>query len=193
MQQKQGFFSKVLRRFFLMFRPAMNGRIYNNDGKRIPLTRISNTTFIDHPQHLLLGENVYIGHYNIIEASNGITIEEGCQLTTFINMTSHSSHMAIRIYGRHYSSVDKEIYERGSISIGKYTFVGPHSTIMPKTKIGKGSLVAAYSYVKGEFPDFSIISGNPAKVIGDTRDMDERQLKQHPELRSYYDDWTKDN
>jgi acetyltransferase-like isoleucine patch superfamily enzyme len=64
---------------------------------------------------------------------------------------------------------------------------------MPNTKIGKGSLVAAYSYVKGEFPDFSIISGNPAKVIGDTRDMDERQLKQHPELRSYYDDWTKDN
>jgi acetyltransferase-like isoleucine patch superfamily enzyme len=193
MQQKQGFFYKVLRRFFLLFRPAMNGRIYNNDGKRIPQTRISNTTYVDHPQHLLLGENVYIGHYNFIEASNGITIEEGCQLTTFINMTSHSSHMAIRIYGRHYSDVDKEIYERGSIFIGKYTFVGPHSTIMPKTKIGKGSLIAAYSYVKGEFPDFSIISGNPAKVIGDTRAIDERQLSQHPELRSYYDEWTKDH
>jgi acetyltransferase-like isoleucine patch superfamily enzyme len=125
---------------------------------------------------------VYIGHYNFIEASSGITIEEGCQLTTFINMTSHSSHMAIRLYGKGYMTAKKDVYERGSIHIGKYTFIGAHSTIMPKTKVGKGSLIAAYSYVRGDYPDFSIISGNPAKVIGDTRKLDERQLLQHPEL-----------
>ena len=81
MQQKNGILHKVLRRFFLAFRPAMNQRIYDNQGKRIEHTRISNTTFIDHPQNLVLGENVFIGHYNFLEASNGITIEEGCQLT----------------------------------------------------------------------------------------------------------------
>jgi acetyltransferase-like isoleucine patch superfamily enzyme len=192
MQQKQGFLYKVLRRFFLLFRPAMNGKIYDTNGKRIPRTRVSNTTYIDHPQNLVLGENVYIGHYNFIEASNGITIEEGCQLTTFINMTSHSSHMAIRLYGKDYMTEKKDVYERGSIHIGKYTFIGAHSTIMPKTKVGKGSLIAAYSYVRGEYPDFSIISGNPAKVIGDTRKLDERQLQQHPELRALYDEWAKD-
>ncbi|MEY4289549.1 MAG: hypothetical protein RLZZ30_1637 [Bacteroidota bacterium] len=192
MQQKQGFLYKVLRRFFLLFRPAMNGKIYDTNGKRIPRTRVSNTTYIDHPQNLVLGENVYIGHYNFIEASNGITIEEGCQLTTFINMTSHSSHMAIRLYGKDYMSEKKDVYERGSIHIGKYTFIGAHSTIMPKTKVGKGSLIAAYSYVRGEYPDFSIISGNPGKVIGDTRKLDERQLQQHPELRALYDEWAKD-
>ena len=170
----------------------MNGKIYDTNGKRIPRTRVSNTTYIDHPQNLVLGENVYIGHYNFIEASNGITIEEGCQLTTFINMTSHSSHMAIRLYGKDYMTEKKDVYERGSIHIGKYTFIGAHSTIMPKTKVGKGSLIAAYSYVRGEYPDFSIISGNPGKVIGDTRKLDERQLQQHPELRALYDEWAKD-
>ena len=173
----------------MAFRPAMNQRIYDNQGKRIEHTRISNTTFIDHPQNLVLGKNVFIGHYNFIEASNGITIEEGCQLTTFINMTSHSSHMAIRIYGKNYHQPNHEVYERGAIQIGKYTFIGPHSTIMPKTKIGKGSLITAYSYLKGDYPDFAIISGNPAKVIGDTRNLDERQLRQHPELRAFYDEW----
>jgi len=192
MQQKLGFFHKVLRRFFLLFRPAMNGRIFDNEGKRIEKTRISNTTFIDHPQCLRIGPNVFIGHYNYLEASNGITIEEGCQLTTFINITSHSSHMSIRLYGNHYGDSEMKGYERGEVHIGKYCFIGPHSTIMPKTKIGKGSIVSAYSYVRGEFPDFSIISGNPAKVMGDTRKLDERQFRQFPELRAYYDEWSKD-
>lgn len=192
MQQKNGFLQKVLRRFFLAFRPTMNQRIYDNNGKRIAHTRISNTSFIDHPENLVLGENVFIGHFNFLEASNGITIEEGCQLTTYINMTSHSSHMAIRLYGKNYHQPNHEVYERGSIYIGKYTFIGPHSTIMPKTKVGKGSLIAAYSYLKGEYPDFAIISGNPAKVIGDTRSLDERQLIQHPELRAFYDEWAND-
>ncbi|MEN9742557.1 MAG: hypothetical protein RLZZ65_362 [Bacteroidota bacterium] len=170
----------------------MNQRIYDNQGKRIAQTRISNTCFIDHPQNLILGENVFIGHFNFLEASNGITIEEGCQLTTYINMTSHSSHMAIRIYGKHYHQPKHEVYERGSIHIGKYTFIGPHTTIMPNTTVGKGSLIAAYSYLKGTYPDFSIISGNPAKVIGDTRKLDERQLRQHPELSEFYNEWAND-
>mgnify|MGYP000057648824 CR=1 FL=1 len=172
-----------------MFRPAMNGRIYDNSGNQIAKTRISNTTYIDHPQNLMLGENVYVGHFNVIEASNGVTIEEGCQLTTYINISTHSSHMSIRLYGKSYAGSEMKAYEKGSVHIGKYSFIGPHSSIMPKTKIGKGSLVAAYSYVRGEFPDFAIISGNPAKVIGDTRRMDERQLRQHPELRSFYEEW----
>ena len=61
-------------------------------------------------------------------------------------------------------------YIQGKVNIGKYTFIGPHSTIMPNTTIGKGCIVSAYSYVKGNYPDFSIISGNPAKIVGDTRD-----------------------
>jgi acetyltransferase-like isoleucine patch superfamily enzyme len=62
---------------------------------------------------------------------------------------------------------------------------------MPKTNIGKGSLVGAYSYVKGDYPDFAIITGNPGRVVGDTRKMDERLLIQYPELKTSYDAWAK--
>ena len=82
-------------------------------------------------------------------------------------------------------------YSKGPIIIGAYTFIGPHTTIMPDTKIGKGCLVAAYSYVKGDFPDFSIISGNPAKIIGDTRTLDAPFLEENPLLKSSYDAWAK--
>jgi acetyltransferase-like isoleucine patch superfamily enzyme len=162
-------------------------RDYN--GKIIQRTRVSNSTFIDHPQNLNLAQNVYIGHHNFIEASQGITIEEGCQITSFISITSHSSHQSIRLYGNHYFGAEMIGYLKGSVHIGKFTFVGPHSTIMPNTKIGKGSIVAAYSYVQGEFPDFAIIAGNPAKMIGNTREKDNEFLDKHPELKAYYDEW----
>jgi acetyltransferase-like isoleucine patch superfamily enzyme len=56
--------------------------------------------------------------------------------------------------------------------------------------MGKGCLVQAYSYVKGEFPDFAIIGGNPAVVVGDTRELDQRFLNDHPELKATYESWT---
>ena len=189
MLSKQSILEKIFVRFFMRFRPAMRHKIYNNNGQLIKNTRISNTTFIDHPESLELGVNVYIGHHNFIEASQGIIIHEGCQLTSFITITSHSSHLSLRIYGANYAGADMKGYVKGKIEIGRYSFIGPHVTIMPDTHIGKGCIVSAYSYVKGEFPDFSIISGNPAKIIGDTRTLDEPLLKEHPSLKSNYDAW----
>ncbi len=159
------------------------------DGVLLKKTRISNSTFIDHPEKFNVSDDVFIGHHNYLEASNGLTIEEGGQSTNFITITTHSSHKSIRIYGPNYADQDMIAYVKGSVSIGKYTFVGPHSTIMPNTNIGKGSLVSAYSYVKGDFPDFSIIAGNPAEVVGSTKEMDSRYLDENPELAKVYKSW----
>ena len=52
------------------------------------------------------------------------------------------------------------------------------------------SIVKAYSYVKsGIYPDFAIIAGNPAKVIGDTRSLDKEYLEQYPTLKRFYQKW----
>lgn len=182
---------KIIRRIFPIGMPRMIGIIRDNNKNKIPKTRISSSTFIDHPKGLDLGENVYVGHYNFMEASHGLKISEGVQISSFIIITTHSSHHSIRLYGNAYAGNEMIGYIKGPIDIGTYSFIGPHSTIMPNTKIGKGCLVAAYSYVKGDFPDFSIIAGNPAKVIGDTRTIDESFLKENPSLKSNYDAWAK--
>lgn len=166
---------------------------FQYEGRELSDTRVGSTTTIIAIDQLELGNNVFIGQYNFIEASNRIRIEEGCQVTNFISILTHSSHIAIRLYGPEYRKVTDPVgYVKGEVAIGKYTFIGPHSTIMPGTKIGKGCIVSAYSMVKGEFPDFSIISGNPAKVTGDTRDLDKNFLAEHPDLKSNYDKWAKD-
>ena len=119
--------------------------------------------------------------------------KEGCQITNYVSILSHSSHVSVRLYGDQYrTSKDHKGYVRGSVFIGKYTFVGPHSTIMPNTNIGKGSLVAAYSFVTGDFPDFSVIKGNPAKVVGSTKSLDRNFLKD-PEILKMYNKWAEND
>lgn len=163
---------------------------YKHLGTVLKDTRVSSSTVITDKEHLQLADNVFIGHFNFIESSNGIILNEGVQVTNYISILTHSSHVSIRLYGKHYrTSKDLIGYKKGAISIGEYTFVGPHSTILPGTTIGKGCLISAYSMVKGDFPDFSVIAGNPATIVGDTREMDKEFLLNHPELDQYYKEW----
>lgn len=174
-------------------KPRMIVGYHRYDNIYLPLTRLSNTVDITYPAKLDIADNVYVSHYSILECSNGITIEEGCQIAAHVSILSHSSHDAIRLYGSHYIEHNgrHKGYMQGSVFIGKYTFIGPYSVIMPNTRIGKGSLISAYSFVKGKFPDFAVIAGNPAKIVGDTRKRDADYLAEYPELQAYYAEWAK--
>ena len=163
---------------------------YYQKGVFLKDTRVGSATTIVAKENLILEDNVFIGQYNFIEASNGITINEGCQITNYISIVSHSSHNSIRYYGKEYRTTkDLKGYVRGSVEIGKYSFIGPHVTIMPNTILGKGCIVSAFSLVKGEFPDFSIIAGNPAKIVGSTLEKDKSFLNNNPELQDLYNAW----
>jgi acetyltransferase-like isoleucine patch superfamily enzyme len=172
-------------------RPRMIYGYKRNDGLYLKNTRISNTVYIGNKEKFYIEDNVFIGHYNFIDASNSIFIGEGCQITNFISIITHSSHISIRLYGKEYQKISDMIgYVKGKIIIGKYSFIGPHSTIMPGTEIGKGSIVAAYSYVEGEFPDFSIIAGNPAILVGNSKKLDKKYLEMNPEINKFYKEWS---
>ena len=58
------------------------------------------------------------------------------------------------------------------VEIGDYVFVGPRAIILPGIKIGKGAVVAAGAVVTKDVPDFSIVGGVPAKIIGERNGKD---------------------
>lgn len=183
---KNSLIYRTTKLFSAVIRPKMISYSKNFQGIKKENIRISTSTFIDYPENLFLEENIYIGHHNFIEASNCIFIGKGTQITSHSTITTHSSHTSIRLYGSSKPGTDPIGYVKGSITIGEFSFIGPHSVIVPNSKIGKGCVVSAYSYVKGEYPDYSIIAGNPAKVIGDVRDLDTPFLEKHPELNELY-------
>ena len=59
-------------------------------------------------------------------------------------------------------------------------------------RAGRGCIVSAGSVLRGDFPAFSRIAGNPAQVVGDSRDGDARWLADQPALRAHYDAWAAD-
>lgn len=49
--------------------------------------------------------------------------------------------------------------------IGHDVWVGTGATILPGARIGSGTIVAAGAVVSGEIPPYSIVGGNPARII----------------------------
>lgn len=162
-----------------------------SQGRWLPNTRIAPSTCIEHEDRLSLGDHVYIGPFNFIEASGGVTIGEGVQITHHASIVTHSSHRAQRLLGRRYVEWQgpRPGWVAGPVSIGAYSFIGPHSLVEAGSRLGRGCVVRAGSVVRGEFPDFAVIGGNPAQVLGDSRQADARWLAQYPELRAHYEAW----
>lgn len=59
----------------------------------------------------------------------------------------------------------KELVSSGPIIIEKDSWIGAGSIILSGVTIGHGSVVGAGSVVTKSVPPFSIVAGNPARVI----------------------------
>lgn len=164
-----------------------------SQGRLLAHTRISPSTCIEHEDRLVLADHVYIGPFNFIEASGGITIEEGVQITNHVSIVTHSSHRAQRLLGREFvhwpADQPRPGWISGAVHIGAYSFIGPHSLIEAGSRIGRGTIVCAGSQVRGVYTDFAILQGRPARVIGDSRQGDAQLLARHPEWRAETQNW----
>jgi acetyltransferase-like isoleucine patch superfamily enzyme len=150
-------------------------------------TRIGSTTELESPEGLDLGDHVFIGHHNFIDASGGLAIGEGTQITNYVSVLTHTSHRAARLMGRSYFGDPQPLgFVRQPTVIGPYCFIGAHSIIMPGSRLGRGVLVRAFSYVDGDFPDYAILGGQPARVIGDVREGDAAWIERHPQAAATY-------
>jgi len=160
-------------------------------GHYLPHSRIAPSTCIEHEDRLQLADHVFIGAFNFIEASGGVVLGEGVQITHHVSIVTHSSHRAQRLLGRAYVGWPGERpgWVAGAVEIGPYCFIGPHSLVEPGCRLGRGCLVRAGSVLRGDFPEFSVIAGNPAVVVGDSRDGDARWLAEQPALRAHYTAW----
>lgn len=153
-------------------------------------TRISSTATLIDREKIQMGDNVWIWHHSVIDGSGGVVIKEGVQIGIWVGIFTHSSHVSVRLYGREYLSTDRDDrkgYRKGSVEIGEYCFIGAGACLMPGVRLGKGCVVAAGAIVNKSAPDYSILAGAPAEIVGNTFDLDKKHLVD-PELRRTYFD-----
>lgn len=88
----------------------------------------------------------------LIEIGNNVRIAGGTQFIT------HDG--SIKCFKDEF---DGDLF--GKIKIGNNVFIGSSSIILLNTTIGDNCIVGAGSVVRGNFPDNSVIVGNPAKTV----------------------------
>lgn len=52
-----------------------------------------------------------------------------------------------------------------TLSLETTVWIGRESVILPGVTIGDGSIIAAYSVVTKEVPPYSVVGGNPARLL----------------------------
>ena len=111
-----------------------------------------------------IGNQVTIGDGCHITCVNGISIGDGCQLGKLITITDNS-HGKTEISELKTKVIERLIYSKGKVTIGNNVWIGDKATILPNVEIGDGCIVGANAVVVKSAPPYSVIVGNPAKVI----------------------------
>jgi maltose O-acetyltransferase len=118
---------------------------------------------------LKLGERVYFGPEVIVDSYHCwlISIGDDCVFAPRVHILAHDASMK-----RHLK------YTRiGRVNIGKKTFVGAGTIILPGVSIGHDVIIGAGSVVTRDIPDEVVAAGNPARVICTTAEF----LRKHRE------------
>ncbi len=134
---------------------------------------IKESSFV-HPKasvtgNVIIGEDVYIGPGAAIRGDWGqIIIEDGCNVQE--NCTIHM-FPGTKVTLKKGAHIGHGAIIHGGV-IGENCLIGMNSVIMDDVIIGKESIVGALSFVaaKTNYPDRSLIVGNPAKVIKQVSD-----------------------
>lgn len=125
---------------------------------------------IRNPSNLLIDDGCSIGLRVLLDAR--------CKLTIHKNVTIASE---VIIWSLHHDYNDSKFVGKGApVEIGEYAWICSRSIILPGVKIGRGAVVASGAVVTKDIPDYAIVGGIPAKIIG------ERSCKEY-EYTPYYE------
>lgn len=109
---------------------------------------------------LIIGDNVGIAQNVHITSGSTLTIGKNSTIlaNVFITNIDHD-----------YTELNVPILEQKNIiketTIGENCFIGIGAAIQAGTILGKQCIVGTNSVVRGVFPDYCVIVGNPAKII----------------------------
>jgi acetyltransferase-like isoleucine patch superfamily enzyme len=118
---------------------------------------ISFGTVFSHPT-VEIGRDAYIGVYCCI---GDVTIEDDVLIGSHVSITNGSRQHGI---GRLDIPVREQPGEWPRVTIGRDSWIGDRAVVM--ADVGRHCVVGAGAVVTRPVPDFAIVAGVPAKIIG---------------------------
>lgn len=135
-----------------------------------------------HANQIILGNNIYIGHLTILKgyhtnlleikdntwigqgcffhSAGGLTIGEAVGIGPFVKiLTSQHQEYDLTLPVLYHNIESKPVIVEDGANIGI------SAVILPGIKIGEGAIVGASSVVTKDVEPYSVVAGNPAKLL----------------------------
>ena len=113
---------------------------------------------------IVLGANVRINSTCHIGAINSVQIDEDCLLGSHVMIIDHAHGNNSAEEAMMHPS-DRGLFSKGGIRIGPRCWICENAVILPNVHIGEGCVIAASAVVTHDIPPYSVVAGNPGKVV----------------------------
>ena len=129
------------------------------DGSRIG-------AFVEIQKGAVIGERCKVSSHTFV--CEGVTIEDECFIGHGVMFTNDRFPRATNWDGTPQTDAD---WALELTRVKRRASIGSNATIVCGITIGEGALIAAGAVVTKDVPDFAVVAGCPAKVVGDVRKM----------------------
>jgi virginiamycin A acetyltransferase len=159
-----------------------------NPNEKFPLQNTNRLCFL---KNIIDNPNIVIGDYTYYDDADDVNnflknvlyhfdfvgdklvIGKFCQIATGVRFVMNGGNHAMsgyttfpfRAFGQKWKDVPLKSDVKGDTLIGNDVWIGNSATIMPGIKIGDGAIIATNSIVTKDVEPYSIVGGNPAKLI----------------------------
>ncbi len=119
-----------------------------------------------------IGDHFYLGHNSMIGSEQSIRIGQCVMVSNDVRIYDNNNHPVSpkarenMCMGGFFNDNWKWHHSASApVVIEDNVWIGQYSTILKGVTIGKGSIVATRAVVTKDVPPYTIVAGNPAKVV----------------------------
>ncbi|MDC0917525.1 acyltransferase [Candidatus Marinimicrobia bacterium] len=113
-------------------------------------------------QNVNVGNNVEIG--NNVKIQNNVSVYEGVTLEDYVFCGPSCVFTNVLLPRCEFPQRGSEFYSKTLVK--KSASIGANATIICGNTIGRYALIAAGSVVTKDVPDYALVVGNPARIVG---------------------------
>jgi len=121
-------------------------------------------TFVEIQKGAFIGANCKISSHSFI--CEGVEIEDAVFIGHGVMFTNDVYPKAVDESGNLQTEADWQVIRT---KVKTRASIGSNATILCGITIGEGALVGAGAVVTKDVPDYAIVSGVPARIVGDVR------------------------